>query len=88
MVDSIKRCEYVYSRVGGITIQCNKIIYRISEGRHYCRQHFDAVVAEAKDAVVDEAIRLVDRGRRMLGQHAKLPPAVDKLLSLGWRLGD
>ena len=82
-----ERCEFPVT-IEPRPVLCDNPAYRISQGRHYCFDHFDAVIASAKSAVVDEAIKLVDRGRRMLGRDAKLPPAVDKLLSLGWEWGD
>ncbi len=63
---------------------CGRPAHRVSEGRHYCREHFEAVIDGAKTAVVDAAAKFyaLDDGEQ------RLMSAVDHLRSLGWTMGD
>ena len=87
----MKRCEYMVSEEQF----CGCPGRRVSEGRHYCREHFDAVLEPAKG----EVVKYADKLRSYVVSQAiskdwenealrHLCVALDALEKLGYEPGD
>ena len=86
MAETAKRCEMF---VAG-DMFCNCPARRVSQGRHYCREHFAAVIDDAKSEVVKKAVRFTDERypRGVYSDTISLVCAINKLKKLGWEPGD
>ncbi len=86
MADDFRRCEYkVYRQV-----KCGRLVDRISNGKHYCIVHFQAIISPAKDEVVEFSnqvhIVVANSGyTRVLDDCVRqLCGAMTRLKALGW----
>ena len=96
----MKPCEYIISvnllyDLESTRIPCGRPSRRVSKDQHYCRKHFDAVIDEAKGAVVQSADKLRSYwDSRIAGDEWKklcvreLCDTMDNLTDLGWEPGD
>ena len=91
MAEEITRCEYSFKVSDGIPRTCSRPARRVSKGRHYCREHFDAVIDEAKSEVVKETdafLREKEEAHHVDSQAYTLTKAMKHLKALGWEPGD
>ncbi len=91
MAEELKYCEYelpIGSKDGPVT--CGRPAHRVSEGRHYCREHFEAVIDEAKSDVVRCAVQCFDEDPDYgLGpSEFRRDQAIEHLKELGYEPGD
>ncbi len=85
-------CYIVRNGPPDISTMCGCPARRMSEGRHYCRDHFEAVIDGAKREVVKLAFRAMEiTARRRPGRiltYDALNVALNRLKELGWESGD
>lgn len=72
---------------------CGRPACRRSQDRHYCRKHFDEALAEAKDEVVERAVKLMETPLglpRSISDvdFASLARSVTWLEKSGWEQGN
>ncbi len=96
MAEQARRCQITVdvSHVGG-GVLCGRPAHRVSEGRHYCREHFDTVIDGVKTDVAASAAKLCgyldndtisDVWKN--AAYRELHGAVGRLKGLGYEPGD
>ncbi len=82
-------CYIVRDGPPDISTMCGRPAHRVSEGRHYCREHFGAVIDGAKTDVVDCANELIDAYPPLdVSLADALAEATSRVKELGWEPGD
>ena len=87
MAETPKCCENVFP---GSSIDCGRPAHRVSQGRHYCRDHFYDVIDEAKTEVVNGAAEYFRRVTEPSSNEVdyKAWAALKRLKEHGWEPGD
>ncbi len=86
----LKRCEFFISSAPDHRERCDRPSHRVSQDRHYCREHFDAVLDVAKTAVVEQAEAYFSRMDQPNSSDLeyKVWDAIEDLKELNWEPGD
>ncbi len=86
MTEETKYCEYFVVNDPDHRVKCGRPAHRVSEGQHYCREHFEAVIDEAKTDVVNAAVKVPQMPRAIWKNAAyrELSGAITRLKGLGW----
>ncbi|KKM75862.1 hypothetical protein LCGC14_1386000 [marine sediment metagenome] len=87
----MKLCEGINKYSDTDQVQCRHAARRVSEGRHYCHEHFDIVIDAAKSKVVEEVVTFLDgckKAHHVISEAHNLTKTVNRLKELGWEPGD